>query len=108
MFEINGVRWHLAFVPVSSPYLMRSDGSLTVGMTDGNTNTVYLCDKLRGAFKERVLCHELCHAVCFSWDIHIPIETEEWLCDFMSLHGKEIIYLLDDLLSVINTSRGVG
>ena len=107
MFTINGITWDLAFVPSNSPYLMRSDGSITVGMTDWNRRTVYINKMLRGAFKERVLCHELCHCVCFSYDIRLPIETEEWLCDFMSLYGKEIIYLLDDLLMVIQRKRSV-
>ena len=105
MFTINGITWDLAFVPSNSPYLMRSDGSVTVGMTDWNNRTVYLNKSLKGAFMERVLCHELCHCICFSYDIKLPIETEEWLCDFMSLYGKEIIYLLDDLLMVVQRRR---
>ncbi len=105
MFTINGIDWDLMFVSSNSPYLMRSDGSVTVGMTDWNDKTVYLCNALRGAFMERVLCHELCHCVCFSYEIKLPIETEEWLCDFMSLYGKEIIYLLDDLLMIVKARR---
>ena len=107
MFTINGINWNLMFVPSNSSFLMRSDGSITVGMTDWNRRTVYINKMLRGAFKERVLCHELCHCVCFSYDIRLPIETEEWLCDFMSLYGKEIIYLLDDLLMVVQRRRSV-
>ena len=107
MFTINGINWNLMFVPSNSPLLMRSDGSITVGMTDWKRRTVYINKMLRGAFKERVLCHELCHCVCFSYDIRLPIETEELLCDFMILYGKEIIYLLDDLLMVIQRRRSV-
>lgn len=98
MFVINGVEWDVIFVNSGSNKLRRSDGSITVGVTDGNDMCIYLSDMLQGAFLERVLCHELTHAVCMSWGISIPLETEEWLCNFMSEHGKEIIYLLDDLM----------
>lgn len=98
MFVINGVAWEIVFVPAGSEKLRRSDGSVTCGVTDWNDKAVYLSNALYGDFLERVLCHELTHTVCFSWGISIPIETEEWLCSFMSEHGKEIIYLLDDLM----------
>jgi hypothetical protein len=37
----------------------------------------------------------------FSYDCKIDIETEEIIADFMSLYGREIIYLADDLLKTI-------
>lgn len=86
-----------------SRYLRRSDGSITLGVTDWNRKTVYLSDELYGDKLEHVLCHELCHCVCFSWNIIIPIDVEEWLCNYMADHGKEIIYLLDSLLYEIKT-----
>lgn len=98
MFTINVIEWDIVFVPPNSKNLKRSDGSITFGVTDWNDKCVYLSSALHGDFLERVLCHELTHCVCFSWDISIPIETEEWLCNFMSDHGKEVIYLLDDLM----------
>ena len=98
MFVINKTKWGLSFVSPGSRYLTRSDGSQTIGMTDANTHLIYLSDKLHGDLLEHVLCHELCHCVCFSYNISLPIETEEWLCNFMADYGKEIIYLLDDLL----------
>lgn len=101
MFAINEIPWEIEFTMPNSPKLRRSDGSITVGVTDMGDGKVYLSNALRGDFLERVLCHELTHCVCFSWNISISLETEEWLCNFMSDHGKEIIYLLDDLLKVI-------
>lgn len=98
MFTINKTKWKLDFVPFGSHYLTRSDGSQTIGMTDANEHCIYLSDKLYGDLLEHVLCHELCHCVCFSYNISLPIDTEEWLCNFMADYGKEIIYLLDDLL----------
>lgn len=101
VFTINGIHWNILFVDPLSDYLKRSDGSKTVGMTDGNTNTVYLSNLLRGAFLEKVLCHELCHCFCFSYNIVIDIETEEFMADWISLYGKDLVYLLDSLMSNI-------
>lgn len=109
MFEINGVKWNIEFVPVTSPFLTRSDGSQSVGVTDANTSTVYLSNRLKGAFLRRVTAHELCHCFCFSYDIHMPIEQEEYMADWISLYGSDLVYLLDDiLLQLIMKSNALG
>lgn len=97
-FYINSIFWNIKFVPFNSANLKRSDGTAALGVTDWNDKCVYLSDALHDDFLERVICHELTHCICFSWNISIPIETEEWLCNFMTDHGKEVIYLLNDLL----------
>lgn len=43
-----------------------------------------------------------CHCFCFSYNIHMPIEQEEYLADWISLYGTDLIYLLDDLMSNID------
>ena len=105
MFVCNGKTWNLAFVEPHSPMLMRSDGSKTVGVTDNNTKTVYLSNLLCGKFLDKVLCHELVHVASFSYNCEIDIETEEIIADFMSLYGREIIYLADDLMKSIMKRR---
>lgn len=98
MFKCNGKMWHIAFVEPYSNVLNRSDGSKTVGVTDNNTKTVYLSNMLQGKFLDKVLCHELVHVASFSYNCEIDIDTEEIIADFMSLYGREIIYLADDLI----------
>ena len=105
MFECNGNVWKLAFVEPHSKLLSRSDGSKTVGVTDNNTKTVYLSNMLQGKFLDRVLCHELVHVASFSYKCNIDIETEEIIADFMSLYGREVIYLADDLLKSVVKRR---
>ena len=101
MFEINGIQWNIRFVPSNSNELMRSDGSVTVGVTDNNQKCIFLANSLRNGFLRKVLAHELCHCICFSYDIHMPIEQEEYLANWVSLYGTEVIYLLDDLMQRI-------
>lgn len=101
MFTINGRDWDVVFVPQKSKRLMRSDGSFTVGVTDGNYNTVFLANDLSDEFLRKVFCHELCHVFCMSYNIVMPIREEEFLADFVATHGEDIIYLLDDLMPVL-------
>lgn len=103
MFWINGQKWKIEFVESKSNCLKNSLGYYTVGVTDNNTKCVYLSNQLRGTFLRRVIAHELCHCFCFSYDIHMSLDEEERLADWVSLYGSELIYLLDDLLRVILT-----
>ena len=105
MFKCNGKTWNLAFVEPYNEVLNRSDGSKTVGVTDNNTKTVYLSNLLYGKFLDKVICHELVHVASFSYNCSIDIETEEIIADFMSLYGREIIYLADDLMRSIMKRR---
>lgn len=100
-FVVNNQEWELMFVKPSSRQLIRSDGSITIGMTDNNTKTVYINNKLNRALTDKVICHELCHVFCFSYDIYMPIEQEEYLADWISRYGRELVYLLDDLMQTL-------
>lgn len=104
-FEINGVKWNIVFVEPYDGCLMRSDGSRTVGMTDGNKNIVCLSKMLRGAFLRRVLAHELCHSFAISYNIHMPMEEEERLADWIATYGTELVYLLDDLMCTMKKAH---
>ena len=53
IFIINNRIWHIEFVNAASKKLHRSDGSLTLGVTDGNDNCVYLSDLLSGSFLKK-------------------------------------------------------
>ena len=101
MFTINGRDWDVVFAPARSKHLLRSDGSLTVGVTDGGYDTVFIADNLSDEFLRKVFCHELCYCFCMSYNITIPIQEEEFLADFVATYGEDIIYLLDDLMPVL-------
>lgn len=98
MFTINGIDWEIIYVNPFSDDLRRSDGSLTVGVTDMPKRSIFLSNRLRGAFLRKVLAHELVHCFMFSYSIHIPIEEEEYIADWVATYGTDLIYLLDDLM----------
>ena len=101
VFTVNNQEWQLKFFTPNSNELMRSDGSITLGMTDNNVKTVYINNKLNNYMTDKVLAHELTHVFAFEFDYFIPIETEEIVADFMSLYGRDIVYLLDDLVGIL-------
>lgn len=100
-FTVNNQEWDLVFVKPNSKNLMRSDGSITIGMTDNNKKTVYINNRLNEYLTDKVICHELTHVFAFEFDYFMPIETEEIVADFMSLYGRRIVYLLDDLVVIL-------
>lgn len=101
VFQINDTQWILKFVKLNSKELRRSDGSYTFGVTDNTEKTIFIASGMTTYMTERVLCHELTHCICFEYGIFLPLEMEEQLCNFMANYGKEIIYLLDDLLGTL-------
>lgn len=100
-FTVNNQEWNLVFVKPNSSDLMRSNGSITIGMTDNNTKSVYINNRLNNYMTDKVLAHELCHVFCFSYDIYMPIEQEEYLADWISRYGRELVYLLDELMQTL-------
>ena len=100
-FTVNNQEWKLCFVNPNSKNLMRSDGSITLGMTDNNVKTVFINNRLNNYMTDKVLCHELTHVYAFSFDYFIDIQTEEIVADFLSLFGRDIIYLLDDIIKIL-------
>lgn len=100
-FIVNNQEWRLLFVKPNSKELMRSDGSITLGMTDNNVKTVFVNNRLNDYMTDKVICHELTHVFAFEFDYYMDIETEEIVADFMSLYSRNIILLLDDLIKVL-------
>lgn len=97
-FTVNNEEWELVFVKPSSKHLIRSDGSITIGVTDNNTKTIYINNRLSDAMFDKVLLHELSHVHAMEYNYSIPIEVEEIVCDFLSLYGRSVVYIADDLL----------
>lgn len=98
MFKVNNLEWNISLVEPHSPMLRRSDGTITLGVTDNNDRTVYMNNRLSYDMFDRVICHELCHVFSFAYNLHIPIETEEMIADFLSTYGRDVIAVADDIL----------
>lgn len=101
IFSINGTIWRLEYKNPNMDELKRSDGTFAFGVTDRNVNTIYLSNALHGYMKRKVLIHEVCHAICMSYDVYLPIEQEEILCDFVATYGEEVFEIVDMLLNTV-------
>lgn len=97
-FEVNGNTWKIIYCNPSSKNLMRSNKTYTLGVCDNGEKTIFLSDRLSGKLLDKVLCHELTHVYCFEFNYAIDIATEEIVADFMSLFGRDIIYLADEIM----------
>lgn len=104
-FTVNNQIWHLEFVKPNSIELMRSDGSITIGMTDNNTKTVYINNRLNDYMTDKCIAHELCHVFCFSHNIYMSLQEEEYLADWVSRYGRDLIRILDDIMFIISKNR---
>jgi hypothetical protein len=105
IFSINGTMWQVQCKNSNSGELKRSDNVSVLGVTDRNTHTIYLSNVLRGFMQRKVLIHEVCHAICMSYDVYLPIEQEEILCDFVATYGDEVFDIVDMVLGAV---RRVG
>lgn len=100
-FTVNGNEWQLEFVKPSSKELIRSDGSVTIGMTDNVQKKVFINNRLNDYMTDKCLAHELCHVYAFEFDYFMPLDVEEIVADFFSLFGRNMVYMLDDLIQVL-------
>lgn len=86
-------------------YGARSVGQVLERVCDITINIIYLDKHLHGAFLEKVLCHELCHVFCFSYHIHMGLEQEEFLANWIATYGRDVIELLDNILYTIHNKN---
>lgn len=91
MFKINNIEWNIKYVLPNDYTLMRSDGSMTLGMCDNNDKTIYIASTLDEKYSKKVLCHEVTHAAMFSYGVNLSLDQEELLADLVATYGEEII-----------------
>lgn len=108
-FVMNGIHWTVRWVHPDSILLIDRTNHKTVATTDPYTHQVYLSETLRGDFLRRVLTHELGHCAMVSYNMlgdvakmakpEQRINMEEWVCNLISDHSREILFLSETLLS---------
>lgn len=107
-FYMNGLRWRVRFTYPTDPILIDRTLSKTVAVTDPETMTIYLSNKLRGEFLTRVVLHELSHAMMYSYhyldEIHryckkrYWIEMEELIANLIADRAYEIFQRAYDVV----------
>lgn len=100
-FLVNNHIWQLQFAKCGSENLRRSDGSFTFGTTDNSVKTVFILGGMPEYMTDKVLVHELSHVHALEYDYSIPLWVEEIVCDFLSLYGRSVVYMADDIMNKI-------
>ena len=55
-FSINGTMWQVQYKNSNSGELKRSDGTISLGVTDNNAKTIYINNRLSDDMFDKVLC----------------------------------------------------
>lgn len=73
--RVNDTLWHIQFKKPTSSELKRSDGTISLGVTDNTTKTITIADNVSDYMADKILCHELVHVYSFSYGCDIDMET---------------------------------
>lgn len=98
MIVVNNRAWHIVYVNPNSKKLLNGNGTYTLGVTDNQTSSIYINNRLKGRMLDKVISHELCHVFCFSYGVVVDRQTEELMADFLATYGREIFDKVDDIL----------
>lgn len=100
-FVINGDVWRVIRVPAGDPSLIDRTGGAKLAVTDSLDRTVYVRDDLMPPLLDRVMLHEVAHAITVSWGL-LPqvrsgvrrgdmVDVEEWAAQLVENHAMEAV-----------------
>lgn len=116
-FVINSDLWRVVRVPAGDPRLIDRTGSERMATTDPRGMTIYLLDTLRPPLLDRVMLHEVAHAVTVSWGL-LPrvrrnalrgdvVGVEEWAAQLVENHAMEAVQAASEALGRPVCVRGL-
>lgn len=100
-FVINGELWGVARVPAGDPRLIDRTDTPRLAVTDAYDRMVYVRDDLMPPLLDRVMLHEVAHAITVSWGL-LPrmrsdalrgdlVGVEEWAAQLVENHAMEAV-----------------
>lgn len=107
-FVTNGEVWRVVRVPAGDPRLVDRTDSPKLAVTDSIAREVYIRDDLRPPLLDRVLLHEVAHAITVSHGL-LPsvrrdvlrgdiIGVEEWAAQLVENHALEAVQAASESL----------
>lgn len=98
---LNGRLWRVERVPAGDPRLTDRTGRERLATTDPAAETIWLEATLAPPLLDRVVLHEVAHAITVSWGLLGPLRdevpraswvpVEEWAAQLMEGHSIEAI-----------------
>jgi hypothetical protein len=105
---IDGEVWQVNLVSPGNPLLVDRTGRLRLATTDPETRSISISAQLLPPMLDRVLLHEMAHAITISHNLlpiiryEIPDEywvlVEEWSAELLEKHSMEAIALASESL----------
>lgn len=100
-FTANGDVWRVIRVPAGDPRLIDRTGRSKLAVTDESTRTISVLDTVRPPLLDKVVLHEVAHAITVSWNL-LPevrrdtlrgdiIGVEEWSAQLVENHAIEAL-----------------
>ena len=93
MITINGEVWRVRMVSPYHPILNYGGYHPALGCCDDITKTIYINNTQDTDSIKKVLCHEMVHAVMYSYNVDMSDYVEEIVADIFATYGNEIIAL---------------
>ena len=87
MITINGEVWRVRMVSPYHPILNYGGYHPALGCCDDITKTIYINNAQDTDSVKKVLCHEMVHAVMYSYNEYLENETEEIVEKLNSIEG---------------------
>lgn len=116
-FVINGDVWGVARVPAGDPRLVDRTGLPRLAVTDASERVVYVRDDLVPPLLDKVMLHEVAHAVTVSWGLlprlrHDALRgdltaVEEWSAQLVENHAMEAVRAASEALGRPICVRGL-
>lgn len=98
-FTVNGEVWRVVRVEPGDPRLVDRMGWKTLWTTDPTTRTIHVSSEIQPPLLDRVMLHEVAHAVAISHGLLEPLRetlpsdywvyVEEWAAHMVETYGME-------------------
>lgn len=99
---INGFEWKVRFVSEAHEELADENGQPSLdGVTLLRKCEIYIDGNLPKGLMEKIVTHELVHAIAYSYDIDLENVDEEKMCDFIGTYFDVLKLNRDIILSKI-------
>lgn len=116
-FVVNGDVWGVVRVPAGDPRLIDRTGTGRLAVTDPGDRMVYVREDLRAPLLDRVMLHEVAHAVTVSWGLLPRLRSdalrgdltgvEEWAAQLVENHSMEAVQAAREALGRPLCVRGL-
>lgn len=100
-FTVNGQTWRVVRVPAGDPRLVDRTGTARLATTDPSDRAVYVNMRLVPPLLDKVMLHEVAHAITVSWGLLPRLRSdalrgdltgvEEWSAQLVENHAIEAL-----------------